>query len=755
MKRRELLEKKAVVTSGGVLPGPVPASEMKKRIKSGITLFLIGIFFLGHPFQALFASKLSHEYAEWKGNSLLLSNGLIEREIVIDNGSIRTKKLKINGSDLNFNSDKSKEFSLLINGKDCNGESGWNLISFIPANDERQGKGATVKLIGRNALSGIEVDITYLLYPGLPVIRKQITLINNSGKEIMIESLDIEKLMLGFSFVEAVAYTNYGRQKHLSTYVGDWDDPVIAVHSYSHNAGILLGNESPGVLKRTAYNTGYNNADIGLTHNDEKYPFRKYIENGDRWASPRVFVIPYVSSADPWKIMNTTLSDFVRRHMGLRINEIRKRPTVMYNNYVPFNDRISDTLLLSLAKVASECGVKQFEIDCGWYIALDNAMKNASWSSNTGDWIVDKTKFPGGLEPVFNEIRNKGMEPGLWISVGSAAAASKVFHEHPEWAIRDERGETVNHHSVGDNDLNTMCFGTEWSGYIKNKILNLVKEVGLSFVKLDLTVATSAYITDYKKAGCSAVGHPYHKDREESLIVIYERLFQLFDELHEEAPDLYIDCTFETEGKLQLIDYAFCQHAEGNWLTNIGEPFPVGAYRIRDLAWWKSPALPASAFIIGNLRMDSPAFIQELKTLIGTFPIVLGDLHHLSGERKTEIRKWTDWIYRMQKKYSYDLFRQDLPSFGEPAEGSWDGWSRINTDTRKGGIIGIFRQGSLDDRRTVSVPGLDKDKFYMVKYAPSGEELIKMTGQELEVKGFTVTMTERYDSKLFEIEVID
>ncbi len=542
--------------------------------------------------------------------------------------------LRIKGNNLNFNSETSKEFSLLINGNYCDGQSGWDLISFASASDKRQGRGATIKLKGTNAFSGIEVGITYLLYPDLPVVRKQIILINNSGKEIMIESFDIEKLQLGFGFVEAVSYTNYGRQKHLSTYIGDWDDPVIAVHSYSKNAGILLGNESPGVLKRTAYNTDYNNADIGLTHNNEIYPFRKYIADNSQWLSPQVFVIPYVNSADPWNIMNTSLADFVRRHMGLRINEINKRPTVMYNNYVPFDDRITDTLLITLAKIASECGVKQFEIDCGWFTSQGTEGKNVSWLSSTGDWIVDKTKFPDGLKPVFDEIRKGGMEPGLWISIGSAATTSQVFRDHPEWAIRNEKGEPVNNHSKGDYDLNTMCFGTEWSDYIKKKILDLVHEVGLGFVKLDLTVVTSAYITDIKKSGCSAIDHPYHRDREESLIVIYERLFKLFDELHAEAPDLYIDCTFETAGKLQLIDYAFCQHAEGNWLTNISEPFPVGAFRIRNLTWWKSPALPATSFIIGNLRMDSPEFIQELKTLIGSFPIVLGDLRKLSVEKK-------------------------------------------------------------------------------------------------------------------------
>jgi len=710
-------------------------------------LCFLGMLFFGPALDA-------QDFASWNGNLLVLNNGLLERSIVVENGTIYTRSLKIKGNDLNFNSKESKEFSLLIDGKNCDGKSGWSLISYVAATDIRQGKGATVKLKGAKNFQGIEVDITYLLYPDLPVVRKQITIFNNSGKEVRIESFDIEKLILGFGFVEAVAYTNYGRQKHLSTYVGDWDDPIIAVHSYSYNAGILLGNESPGVLKRTAYNTEYNNAEIGLTHKEEKYPFRKYIKDKEKWNSPQVFVIPYANSADPWTIMNTSLADFVRRHMGLRINEIKKRPTVMYNNYIPFYDNFNDTLIVSLAKLASGCGVKQFEIDCGWHTAQGNIGKKVSWIANIGDWIVDRTKFPNGLKPVFDEIRKAGMEPGLWISVGSAASASQVFKDHPEWSARDEKGKAVNLHSAGDYDFNTMCFGTEWTGYIKKKILDLVHEVGLSFVKLDLTIATSAYITDYKKSGCSAKNHPYHKDREESLIVIYERVFKLFDELHAEVPDLYIDCTFETEGKLQLIDYAFCQHAEGDWLTNIVEPFPVGAFRIRNLTWWKSPALPASSFIIGNLQMDSPDFIEELKTLIGSFPIVLGDIRKLSEEKKGQIRQWTDWISAMQKKYDYDLFRQDMPGFGEPAEGAWDAWSRINTDTKEGGIVGIFRQGSLDDQRTVSVPGLDKNKLYRVKYAPSGEEIIKLTGKELEEMGFKVKMTEKYDSKLYEIEAI-
>jgi len=105
-------------------------------------------------------------------------------------------------------------------------------------------------------------------------------------------------------------------------------------------------------------------------------------------------------------------------------------------------------------------------------------------------------------------------------------------------------------------------------------------------------------------------------------------------------------------------------------------------------------------------------------------------------------------------KYYYDLFRQDLPGFGEPAEGSWDGWSRINTDTKEGGIIGIFRQGSLDEERTVSVSRLDEKKLYSIKQAPDNTEVLRITGKDLFEKGFKVKMIRKYDSKLFEVELI-
>ena len=182
------------------------------------------------------------------------------------------------------------------------------------------------------------------------------------------------------------------------------------------------------------------------------------------------------------------------------------------------------------------------------------------------------------------------MKPGLWISIGSATKDSKVFKDHPEWFIKDKYGKLSNLHlAKGEEpDFYTSCFGTDWYTYIKNVIMNLVKNYGLAYAKLDLAAVTSPYVTDITRSGCYATDHPYHRDHYESFGVIYNRVLQLFDELHKEAPSLFIDCTFETAGKLQLMDYAIAQHAEGNWLSNFEEPSPVGPLRVRQMAWWDS-----------------------------------------------------------------------------------------------------------------------------------------------------------------------
>jgi len=706
--------------------------------------------FLSVVFNSLLLLSYAQNY-HWDGKTLVLDNGLIKRTIAYSQDSLKytTRQIGLTNSGKGYIEKESKDFAFRVNDSVMDGFSKWQLLSCTAAKDNYEGTGATVTLKHNE----IKIHLTYLMYPGLPLIRKTIGFVNEGKSDLKIEAVNVEDIQSTFFKVPTILYTNYGRMKHIDSYLGNWNDALVVFHNTEHRQSMALGNEAPGVLKRVSYHLdGTAHIEAGLTHPGQDFPFRKWLKPGESWTSPAVFIALQAGNDNPTALINGIVADYVRKHMGIRLSQVKEKPVFVYNTWYPFYTFVSDSLIRELARAAAECGIREFVIDDGWEVNYNLKTSEKPWGRNYGDWQVDRNKFPNDLKATFDYIRSLGMKPGLWISIGSATADAKVFQEHPEWFVKNYKGKPGNLHFVADSsDFYTSCFGTDWFDYIKGVIVTLAKEHGLAYAKLDLSLVTSAYVDDKRISGCYATDHPYHRDHEESFIAIYERVLKLFDEVHKEAPGLFIDCTFETAGKLQLQDYAFVKHAEGNWLSNFEERNPVGALRVRQMAWWRSPAMPASSLVIGNQQMDDPEFLFSLKSLIGTLPIALGDPRKLSPGQRAEIKKWSDWMLAMQKKYDYMSFRQDLPGFGEPQEGAWDGWMRINTDSRQGGIFGVFRQGASEKSRTVFLAGLDPSKKYTVRLAPDHTKVLHASGKELMEKGFTVSIRKKYDGNIYEV----
>ncbi len=692
-------------------------------------------------------------YSQINGN-ILLDNGLIKREIKFENMNLSTSMLKIVG-DTNSYVQKSNDFSFHVNDKLYSGFDKWEVIEISPISDCKDGNGVNIKVRESGENPQIEIEINFLLYPNLPIIRKWIKFKNIGKCDIKLEEVNIENLNTNLLNHNSVVYHNYARMKHISRFVGDWDDPVVVVHDINQRKGIALGNEAIGVLKRTAYHTTNNNVEIGLTHQGQSFPFRKYLKPAESWVSPKTFICLYTKRDDGFEVIDNEVNRFITFYMNNRISTTKSKPVFVYNTWFPFTSNINDSLVRTVAKAASDCGITEFVIDDGWQVNYNAKSSTKSWGENYGDWLVDTKKFPDGLKPTFDYIKSLGMKPGLWISLASASRNSKVFSEHPEWFVQTKEGKLGNIHyeSKTDDSFYSASLGTDWKDYIKERINRLVNEYGLCYAKLDLAVVTSPYVNNDSVSGSYAKNHPYYRDHNESFIVHYERMLQLFDELHTESPELFIDCTFETAGKYQLMDYAIAQHAEGNWFSNFSTPSPVGPLRVRQMAWWRTPALPASSLVLGNLALDDPEFEFCLKSLIGTFPIVLGDPRKIPMEKRAEIKKWAVWLEKMQSKYDYMSYRRDLAGFGEPKEGSWDGWQRINFQTQKGGIFGVFRQNALEKSRIIFLKDLLPDKIYSIKQAPENKLIKKASGKNLMQKGLEVKMEKSYDGKIFEVGI--
>ena len=683
---------------------------------------------------------VSAPFAKWTKTELTLNNGIVQRAIQLPSseGNLLTTSYKPVIGDFKYFMPTNADFQFEVDGISYSGRSVWNLVDVKTIADSHEGDGAAVMLQSKD--KKIEITLKFLLYPNLPVVRKSLVIKNLSNTEVRLESVDVEKFNVTgyeattFSWI----YSDYGRRKSIGPYEGNMQDALVIVHNMDWESGIVIGNETSGVMKRTSVFWEAPEICSGLTHKNSRFPFRKWINPQESFETPQVFTMVYNNQKDPGMMLNSAVPDFIRRHMGIRLSELKEKPTFVYNTWHPFGKKIDEKLIMELAKAAADAGMKEFVIDDGW-------------QDNYGDWGIDKKKFPNGLKPVFSYIKSLGMKPGLWVSVGSASSESKVYKEHPEWFVRDKKGNLANLHLDNANDeIRSACYSTGWKDYIKDILLKLALDYGLEYMKLDFSVVTSAYVFDHEKSGCYASDHLGHKDHNESLYVNYERMWALFDELHAAKPDLFIDCTFEAMGGLQLIDYAMLKHAEGNWLSNFQGPDEMGDLRIRNMAWWRSPAISATALVIGNPRMDDKGWEMHIKSLAGALPIMLGDPRKLSAVDLKKYRSYADWLQSMQTKYDIMSYRQDLPGFGEPSEGNWDGFQRVNTDLKTGGIIGVFRHGAVETKRIVTVSGLDPAKIYEVKSMKS-DIIATLSGNELKMKGILLDLEELYSGELFEI----
>ncbi len=698
---------------------------MKKYLLSSLALTFLAGF-------------VSAQFASWSSSELILNNGVVQRIIQLpaQGEQFLTTTYKPVKGEFRYFTTHHPDFQFELGGTIYSGESSWQLADIHQHSDSFEGEGATVIL--RSKDGNAEVAIHFLMYPGLPLVRKNLSIKNIGETEVKLESVDVEKLSIPgyhqatFSWI----YSDYGRRKSLGPYKGNMHDALVVVHHRDWKSGIVVGNEATGVLKHTSVYWDAPEIVAGLTHKEDRFPFRKWLKPGDSFKTPEVFTMIYNDAKEPGEILDTQLADYIRRHMGIRLSGLKEPPLFVYNNWHPFGKDINEALVLELADAAADAGVKEFIIDDGW-------------QDNYGDWNIDTAKFPNGLKPVFDYIRSLGMKPGLWISIGSASSTSKVYREHPEWFVRDKTGNFGNVHSEGQ-DMITACFSTGWKDYIKDVLMKLALDYGLEYMKLDFAVVTSAYVFNPEKSGCYATDHPGHKDHHESLFINHERVWELFDELHAAKPSLFIDCTFEVMGGLQLIDYALLKHAEGDWLSNFQAPDHDGDLRIRNMSWWRSGAVPATALVVGNPRMDDKGWENHLKSQTGSLPIMLGDPRQLSAEDRSRYRHYAQWMQTMQSGYDIMNYRQDLPGFGEPAEGKWDGFSRINTETKAGGIIAIFRHGALENERLISVKHLDPKRMYDVK-TTGGETIARMSGNDLETKGFKVRLDNIYSGELFEV----
>jgi len=87
---------------------------------------------------------------------------------------------------------------------------------------------------------------------------------------------------------------------------------------------------------------------------------------------------------------------------------------VQFNSWYPFPGKMTVDEMKRCADVAVELGAEVFVLDAGWYNQKD-------WSTELGDYRVDRVAYPNGLEELSNDVRSRGMKFGLWVEIETSA----------------------------------------------------------------------------------------------------------------------------------------------------------------------------------------------------------------------------------------------------------------------------------------------------------------------------------------------
>lgn len=111
-------------------------------------------------------------------------------------------------------------------------------------------------------------------------------------------------------------------------------------------------------------------------------------------------------------------------------HRLRAKPRpVHYNSWEAVYFDHDPAVLTDLATRAAAIGAERFVLDDGWFLG------RRSDRGGLGDWTVDRTVYPQGLQPLIDHVHGLGMEFGLWIEPEMVNPDSELYRARPDWVL--------------------------------------------------------------------------------------------------------------------------------------------------------------------------------------------------------------------------------------------------------------------------------------------------------------------------------
>lgn len=322
-------------------------------------------------------------------------------------------------------------------------ESGKPSLPGLPATYGSDEEVETLVISLKDELSGLELQLSYALFAGRPVIARSAKFINGGNSNVVLEQAGSLALDFPKRDLELIQLNGtWARERQLTRERIETGSKVLdskrGSSSHQQNPFVALAAPETTEFSGDVYGmclvySGNHQTVVQKDPFDQTRVVMGINPFGFSWqlASQESFQTPevlLVYSDQGLNGMSAAYHDLINKQLVRGRYKEEPRPTLINNWEATYFDFDKDKLVAILDE-AQALGIEMFVLDDGWFgVRSDDRM-------SLGDWFEFEGKIAGGLKGISEEVHRRGMKFGLWFEPEMISENSDLFRAHPDWAF--------------------------------------------------------------------------------------------------------------------------------------------------------------------------------------------------------------------------------------------------------------------------------------------------------------------------------
>ena len=594
-------------------------------------------------------------------------------------------------------------------------------IPGLPAVYGSENEAWTLVVTLRDDVTGLCVRLYYGVFEKQDVITRCAEIINDGKETVTLEKASSVCLDLPFGNWDMIHF--YGKHllerqperqpvSHLITTVGS----SRGASSHHHNPFIILCDHDAGEEHGDCYGmmlaySGSFKAEVEKDQIDQirvvmginDIGFSWKLGPGEHFFTPEVILC----HAEGLTALSHKYHDLIRHNLCRGQYHLSKRP-VLINSWEAMYFGVNEERIMRLANEAAALGVDLFVMDDGWF------GKRYDDNAGLGDWFVNRSKLPAGLQPLIEKINALGMRFGIWIEPEMVNEDSDLYRTHPDWVLCEpgrlpnvSRGQLVLDMSRKDvRDHLYECFSA------------LLRENNITYIKWD-----------FNRNVCNRYSNALPPERQGEVMHRYVLgLYELLERLTSEFPHVLIEGCAGGGGRF---DAGMLYYTPQIWLSD--DTDAIERLLIQGGSSYGYPVSTMGAHVSASPNhqtgRNTPIETRGIVAMSGALGYEL-DLEKISAEDKEEIKHQIRQYHRDETLIHEGLYYR----LTEPAGNLYYTVWQIVSEDRSHSLVNLVVTNPQPNPAPLHVRlrGLDPDGLYRIE-----EDIHVRSGAALMNGGYT------------------